>query len=662
MENIILTNTAAQINQTITEDYNRLVSGYASPLTQSSNPNSGFLIKNGNQQSGLFVGNTFNTFYKNVLNFDVDNNDLCFKVKDSKSFYLTGSSCFYHFDLKGNIGLGKSVNSSYNGIQSYVSNPSIQLCESNASLNASLKFFKSTNEIFNLSQDSKTGTYLSGYKDFTLQTFDKCSLNISGCYFGFNGTANANYNFLLNGSSIQVGKAIFCTGITSCWLNCFCNSDDAKILFDVGSKAIFRNTSIFSGDISLTGNLYSCKCLSGITGFLTTISGSQCVNYTSGIFKNLCVSGGTCVNFNVPVKFTCDVSISDISFGGLKSTNATGTNLKITGGYFCYYGQGLNIRPTGVSTHYICGNCIVICSTGNNSNIILSGNARANNLYIDCLCTSQTNATNCINGNLNIGSCLCASSIRSNAIVSGNSACFNQTVNIGGITKVNNTLCVNAICSTSANATGANANCFKGDLNIDGSINANNVAKAWGVYSLKSGVPTILTGYNICNYMTIPITGMKLASGACYTGTGSVKAWCDPFVFYGIKLCNTVKWPYTLDMKFNPVGVFDYNVYGTNGLSTGTGSFGGYDASFGVYGIPAAQITQPFIATMVNCAGKNTAGNYAVGDFEKMIYNNNYNEIIFNLSPVCTSALTTLFYNIASTALNGTGSFVIYSY
>jgi hypothetical protein len=660
MENIILCNTAAQINQTINETYCRLVNNCVSPLNQSSNSNSGFLIKNGNQQSGLFVGNTFNTFYSNVLNFDKCNTDLCIKTYDNKSFYLTGSSSFYHFDLKGNIGLGKSINSNYNGIQSYVSNPSIQLCESNPSLNASLKFFKSTNETFNLSQNSKTGTYLSGYKDFTLQTFDKCSLNISGCYFGFNGTANANYNFLLNGSSIQVGKAIFCTGITSCWLNCFCNSDNANILFDVGSKAIFRNTTTFSGDINLTGNLYSCKCLSGITGFLKTISGNGCSDYTSGIFKNLCVSGGSCANFNVPVKFTSDVSISNISSDEVYSTYISGSNLKITGGYFCYYGGGLDIKPTGNFTHYICGSCTVICSTGVNSNIILSGCTRANNLYIDCLCTSQTSVTNCIKGNLNIGSSLCASSIYSNAIVSGDSGYFNQTVTVGGITKVNDTLCVNQICSIST----SNINCFRNDLKIDGNINANNVAKAWGVYSLKCGVPTILTGYNVCNYMTIPITGMRVANSiGGYSGTGANNdGWNYPFVFYGIKLCNTIKWPYTLDMKFSPVGVFDNCAYGISCTNTGMKTFGCYAVGYTPYGTFASTLSLPFIASMVNCAGKNTAGNYSKDDFAKPVVGSSYNEVIFNLSPFCIATNYTYYCVASNTTLNGTGSFVIYSY
>ena len=658
MENIILTNTAAQINQTITEDYNRLTGSFVSPLTQSSNPNSGFLIKNGNQQSGLFVGNTFNTFYSNVLNFDKCSTDLCIKTYDNKSFYLTGSSSFYHFDLKGNIGLGKSVNSSYNGIQSYLSNPSIQLCESNASLNASLKFFKSTNETFNLSQDSKTGTYLSGCKDFTLQTFDKCSLNISGYYFGFNGTANANYNFLLNGSSIQIGKAIFCTGITSCWLNCFCNSDNTNILFDVGSKAIFRNTTAFSGDVNLTGNLYSCKCLCGITGFLKTISGNGCANYTSGIFKNLCVSGGSCVNFNVPVKFTSDVSISNISLDGVKSTNITGSNLKITGGYFCYYGQGLDVKPTGNSTHYICGLRTVICSTGDNTNITLSGNVLATNLCSNYFCAIGASATNCIKSCLLVGGRVCADSLCSNSTVCGKIGCFTDGICSAGISCINNTLCVNKLYSY-----GLTDNCLVGNLNIGsdygGNINAANVAKAWGVYSLNAGVPTILTGYNIC-CINIPITGMRTGANNAYTTTGIIAdLWCFPFVLYGIRLCDTVKWPYTLDMKFSPVGVFDSCSIGA-GITPAL--FGKYAAGSTPYGTCACTLALPFIASMVNCAGKNLAGNFLTGDFVKPVIGSNYNEVIFNLSPFCIGTAYTYYRVASNTTLNGTGSFVIYSY
>ena len=182
------------------------------------------------------------------------------------------------------------------------------------------------------------------------------------------------------------------------------------------------------------------------------------------------------------------------------------------------------------------------------------------------------------------------------------------------------------------------------------------MAKAWGVYSLKCGVPTILTGYNVCNYMTIPITGMRVANAAgTYTGTGAGNnGWNYPFVFYGIKLCSPVKWPYTLDMKFNPVGVFDGNVYSNTGLTT----FGNYGTS--IYGNSASY--QPLVATMVNCAGNNPNGNYLTGDFKKMIYANDYNEVIFNLSP--SHAINTTYYGVANSTslLNGTGSFVIYSY
>jgi hypothetical protein len=166
--------------------------------------------------------------------------------------------------------------------------------------------------------------------------------------------------------------------------------------------------------------------------------------------------------------------------------------------------------------------------------------------------------------------------------------------------------------------------------------------------------------------MTIPITGIRVTGGIGYgnTGSGTIASkfvWSSPFVFYGIRLCNTVKWPFTFDMKFNPVGVFDQNVWGAGGIATGTGTFGVYSSTSGVYGFTGSQLCQPLISTLVNCAGFNVGGNYLCTDFKQLCFNCSYNEVVFNLSPTITNCAN--YYSILNTsALNGTGSFVIYSY
>ena len=114
-------------------------------------------------------------------------------------------------------------------------------------------------------------------------------------------------------------------------------------------------------------------------------------------------------------------------------------------------------------------------------------------------------------------------------------------------------------------------------------------------------------------------------------------------------------------MKFNPVGVFDKNVSGADRSATTTGTFGVSSNSSGVYGISGVQVSQPLISTLVNCAGKTTAGNYTVSDFAPLQFNTSYNEVIFNLSPICTN-IANYYSIINSSTLNGTGSFVIYSY
>ena len=86
--NIQLSNTAAQIDQTISQTYNRLTGNFVGPLTASSNSASGFVIQNGNKQSGLFIGNSSTQFYNNCLKFDSSNSDTCLYLFNNRSFYL----------------------------------------------------------------------------------------------------------------------------------------------------------------------------------------------------------------------------------------------------------------------------------------------------------------------------------------------------------------------------------------------------------------------------------------------------------------------------------------------------------------------------------------------------------------------------------------------
>lgn len=671
MSNVILINTSTEICKTVSESYKRLTGNYVGPDMGTASIDSGFLIQNGNKQSGLFIANGYSSFYNNNLNFDKCNSDLIIKNYPNTSFYLSGSTSYYQFDANGNVSFGSGINSYYKGIQSYTVNPTLVLTDTGNSFNPSIKFFdKSNYKTFDFGQNSSTGSCFFTVRELTLSTFAYDTINLSGSNVSINSSINKDYNFYVNGSSFFTGKIIASGGITSCGVNCISNVNINTTGLDVSTISLFRNTSVFSGDLNVTGAIRSNQCVVANTGFFTNVSGNGCSTYVSGIYSNLNISGGNCANFNVNSNFNCTSNFNNIcSTGYVCAKFITGNNLVITD-KLCYYGLALDVRPTGTVTHQICGNCIVICATGASCNVIINGNlvntgSSSSIGYFNSLNT-VCNTLNSLSGCLYSQCCVCSPLITTpigiGNYISSYSGNFTDLVSASSL-KANY---INS-CGTSF------PNTFCADLQVSGNISSTgyvcsiNTAKAWGVYSLKCGVPTIITGYNVCNYMTIPITGMRVTgtnNGYGNTGSGTIASkyvWSNPYVFYGIRLCNTVKWPFTFDMKFNPIEVFDKNVYGAGGLATGTGTFGLYSNSSGVYGISGVQVSQPLISTLVNCAGKTTAGNYIVSDFTPLQFNTSYNEVLFNLSPICTN-IANYYSIINSSTLNGTGSFVIYSY
>jgi hypothetical protein len=233
------------------------------------------------------------------------------------------------------------------------------------------------------------------------------------------------------------------------------------------------------------------------------------------------------------------------------------------------------------------------------------------------------------------------------------------------------------------------------------------------VFSLNNGVPTLLTGYNV-GRITIPITGIAASGSTAWTTSRSgyfptgctlvTGQWFNPYVMYGLNLCETVKAPFTFNLQFHPVGCFDafagvrtgyfctgdFNAYSRTGFATIPG-FGYYSGSTGnlptVPGMTGTFISTgwqgtglinswgplgsyicsqqiPMFSTLVNCAGKNIAssGNWRTGDFSKITFGCDYGEVIFNLLPACMTSSSRNFYQIGNNSLNGTGTFTIFSY
>jgi hypothetical protein len=147
MANLILTNNSSQVECTISQSYCRLTGSYAGPLNASAQSNSGFLIQNGNKQSGLFVGNTCTTFYNNCLSFDPANTDVNLNIPNTRSFIITGNNSLLTFNADGTLAVGAAIDTNYKGMQVVNTSPIFLLKDTDAlnhSGNQALSFFDST--------------------------------------------------------------------------------------------------------------------------------------------------------------------------------------------------------------------------------------------------------------------------------------------------------------------------------------------------------------------------------------------------------------------------------------------------------------------------------------------------------------------------------------
>lgn len=689
-----LTNTFAQLDCTIKETYLKLTGGYVGSTGTNNASTASFGIRSPDQNTGMLVGNSFTTFYNNSLNFceGASNLNLCLS-DGTQCVILRGGSTnpptYCHvFDEYGTLAINSGVlsPSTCKGLQIINDSPNIVLRDCTAPHALAISFLNSGNSItFRACQNSTTGTNISGFREIIFNTYNvSCSLALSGNYIGINSNFCKDYNLFTSGKSYFSDCASFNSGVVisgdKTKVFVICNNSSQSGMY-IDSASVFMKSACFCAELKVCdNNICTNKCVCAGTGYFCNVIGQGCVDYVSGLFNNLCVDGGsngayfnvdTC--FDKPVYFRNNI-ISTGLVNCFSGCNCMGV-VKVTGN-LCHIGKAFTVCPTGNEVHSMSGCCFtfnannsVACNFVINANLLNTGSAagKANQAIFNSICTVDETATNKFSGTLCIQKSICSPVFSGN--VSGSIGCFTSCVYAVTALCSQGSTITNSICSIGADV----LNCFSSPICVNGNISGNgfvssiNTPKAWGIYSLKCGVPTILTGYNICNYMTIPITGIRVTgtnNGYGSTGSGTIESkyvWSSPFVFYGVRLCNTVKWPFTFDMKFNPVGVFNQNVWGAGGIATGTGTFGVYSSTSGVYGFTGSQLCQPLISTLVNCAGCNVNGNYLCTDFKQLCFNCSYNEVVFNLSPTITNCAN--YYSILNTsALNGTGSFVIYSY
>lgn len=132
MPTLQLSNTADQVNTTLSSFYDRLVGNYIGPQNASQVATAGFLIQNGNKGQGIYVANSGTVFFTNNLNFDPANTDLTINIPDTKNFTVTGNGAVLKFNGNGTLSVGQDVDVAYKGLQVFNSCPGIVLKDSDA--------------------------------------------------------------------------------------------------------------------------------------------------------------------------------------------------------------------------------------------------------------------------------------------------------------------------------------------------------------------------------------------------------------------------------------------------------------------------------------------------------------------------------------------------
>ena len=698
MANFILGNTTGEICCEIQQSYMRLTGNYVGPLCTSNISTSGFLIKDANDNSGIYVANCAIQTCKNKIEYTDTNsaNPAYLALPTNKCFYISGNNSVFSFSNGGSFAAGSGIYSAFNGIQSFSSSPSFTLIPNASAINNAFRSLDCSCQVqFYICQSSNSGVCLSGSNVFRFDNLDKQgAYYISGNSTSVSGLPLSNYSFANYGNSYFNATSLFSGNLSITGTGCF-NASNTGL--DVNTKSIFRKDSLFSGNVTLTGgyNIYSDGVAKFKSGIFPNLSGEGDLCFKDAYLNSIIAGSitGTGISYFQCLRISALCAIT----GCFNDINASASELLI-----CNY-TNLCLSGNALYNYGLFQNSGTFCNigdftnTGNGSfySICTTGLSTSRNVFFGCMFIS--------NDVCNSG-CICSwgsvsgVNFLTTGLISG--------ANISGTAISGQTFTqLNGSTITCLASSGLHIGSF-----CTGYIKAANTAKAWGVFSLVSGIPTLLTGYNVCR-MTLPITGIA-ASGSTATqlryyptGSGVTGQWNNPYVMYGLALNETVKAPFTFNLQFHPVGRFDdfggvRTGYFSNEMSgylrTGSGNISGFGFysgstgnvptlqgasgtfistgwqgtglinSWGPLGSYACSVQLPLFSTLVNCAGKRivsaTTGNYQTGDFEKIRFGSDYGEVIFNLLPACTTLSSRNYYSIGNNSLNGTGTFIIFGY
>ena len=653
MANLILTNNSSQVEQVISQHHCRLTGSYSGPLNASSQSNSGFLIQNGNKQSGLFVGNTCTTFYNNCLNFDPANTDVNLNIPDSRAFIITGNGSLMTFGANGTLAVGTSIDTNYKGIQVVNSNPIFLLKDSdsiNQSGTQALSFFDSSSTLSTSLCNEPTSVINTG-----LSITDNATNIVYNKYFrlknnptnggGCTLIASNNNLTLFSGNCLNTSFNL-AVGGTSYFSSDVCSSG----IINTAGLCVFSNNSYLKGSGDNVA-LHICNNKSNSSGTINFYNPSGGLHSSILSSQN---SGLGCSKIDFYVTADGQYNNTDrkqlaLEINGNKNARFYG-NISGESGFFNHQIRSCGIQNSGCRT-YLAPDFQSFHFFGSNaSNCAYGISIDTNSSILNHVWLTSSRKSMCLdsNQNLTVTGCLFSSGINStSALVVNNvnatdscifSRCVivcaggaNQNIiNCGNFINYGSRAIFSGICST-----GRQDNFISGCLCVQDNIYTNcvcltaggGVCGPLGCFTTCSQSQVVCSnscvrGDSICSTGTTNLNcfSYSVCVNGCVQATNTPKAWgsfelndgviSNPVGYnfntgtmcvgtaaptinflYGIKLNSAIKYPFSLQMSAMPKGsTFNWNPSLAVGATT----------------IPFIATTPNFIVPI--CSGVNVVG------------------------------------------------------
>jgi len=662
MANLILTNSSSQVECSISQSYCRLTGSYSGPLNASAQSNSGFLIQNGNKQSGLFVGNTCITFYNNYLNFDPANTDVILNIPDTKNLIITGNGSILDFNGNGTLAVGTCIDSNYKGIQVVNSEPIILLKDTDAlnqSGNQAINFYDSNSVLFtsicnNPASSINTGVAITDnatnfvYNKYFRLKNNSTNLNTntliaSNCNLTlFSGDClNKQYNFAVGGTSYFSSDLSSSGIISSNGLCTFANNSYLKGSGDSIALNICNNKTNSSGSINFyneNGGLHSSLIVNQSTAgnsefnFWNTSVGTYsnadrkqlsfkiCGDKTAKFYGNIFAETGC---------FAYQLRSNGIENSGCRTYLAADTqafHYFASNSNNCAYGISINTQSVILNHNWLTSGRSSMCLDFN-QNLIVTGGVFSNGInsnsalivnnlnFTDSCITSRCLILRTTGANQNLIACGNFINYGSSAIFSGICSTGNQLNNISGCVCVQDSLYSKASYLTSGvcGPCGCFTTCIQSQVSCSNScVRADSICSI-GTTNLNCFACSICTAGYIQATNTAKAWGhFELIDGVASNCTGynfnsliicsntSAPTGTLNFI-YGLKLTTPVKYPFSLQMSVMPKGTFAWNAT----LATGSNQ-----TTFSAYGVATAGSTAALMPNYIIpiCSGVTNGG------------------------------------------------------